>query len=330
MSIEQKIAELLAESKAAALEQQVADTQEEDTLVEEEVEAVAEEAVKPTTPPANPDNAKNNVDKQDLGGTSKTKNKANEDEEAAEASHLPIKGVKEDIDALMNGEELSEEFRTKATTIFEAAVMNRVKAEVTRIEEEYATKLDEEVAKIAEGLVEKVDGYLDYVVEQWMAQNEIALEHGMKSEILEGFVAGLKGLFEEHYIEIPEEKFDVLGSMESKVEELEAKLNEQVAANVELNKTIGELKRNEIVEGACEGLTDTEVEKLKGLAEELSYEDADTFKSKVQTIRENYFTTKQQAEVTSVVTDEPVETLTEEKKIDPVMAKYLSALNRKS
>ncbi len=328
MSIEQKIAEILAESKAAALEQQVADTQEEN-LVEEEVEAVAEEAVKPTTPPANPDNARNNVDTEKAaeGGTSKTKNKVNQDEEAAEASNLPIKGVKEDIDALMNGEELSEEFRAKATTIYEAAVTTRVKAEVARIEEEYAAKLEEEAAQIAEGLVEKVDGYLDYVVEQWIAQNELALEHGMKSEILEGFVAGLKGLFEEHYIDIPEEKFDVLGSMESKVEELEAKLNEQVATNVELNKTIGELKRNEIVETACEGLTDTEVEKLKGLAEELSYEDADTFKSKVQTIRENYFTTKQQAEVTSVVTDEPVETLTEEKKIDPTMAKYLSALN---
>jgi hypothetical protein len=326
MSIEQKIAEILAESKAAALEQQVADTQE---TVVEEVEEVAEEAVKPTTPPANPDNARNNVDTEKAaeGGTSKTKNKVNQDEEAAEASHLPIKGVKEDIDALMNGEELSEEFRVKATTIYEAAVTTRVKAEVARIEEEYATKLEEEVAGIAEGLVEKVDGYLDYVVEQWIAQNELALEHGMKSEILEGFVAGLKGLFEEHYIDIPEEKFDVLGSMESKVEELEAKLNEQVATNVELNKTIGELQRNEIVESACEGLTDTEVEKLKGLAEELSYEDSDTFKSKVQTIRENYFTTKQQAEVTSVVTDEPVETLTEEKKIDPTMAKYLSALN---
>jgi hypothetical protein len=327
MSIEQKIAEILAESKAAALEQQVADTQE---TVVEEVEEVAEEAVKPTTPPANPDNARNNVDTEKAaeGGTSKTKNKVNQDEEAAEASHLPIKGVKEDIDALMNGEELSEEFRVKATTIYEAAVTTRVKAEVARIEEEYATKLEEEVAGIAEGLVEKVDGYLDYVVEQWIAQNELALEHGMKSEILEGFVAGLKGLFEEHYIDIPEEKFDVVGVMESTIEELETKLNEQVAANVELNKTVGEMKRSEIVEAACEGLSDTEVEKFKGLAEELAYEDVETFTTKVQTIRESYFTTKAQADVTSVVTDTPVETLVEEKKIDPTMAQYLAAINQ--
>ena len=330
MSIEQKIAEILAESKAAALEQQVADTQEEN-LVEEEVEAVAEEAVKPTTPPANPDNARNNVDKEKAaeGGTSKTKNKVNQDEEAAEASNLPIKGVKEDIDALMNGEELSEEFRAKATTIYEAAVMTRVNAEVARIEEEFNTKLQEATEQVKEGLVEQVDGYLDYVVEQWIAQNEIALEHGMKSEILEGFVSGLKGLFEEHYIDIPEEKFDVLGSLEEQVEQLEAKLNEQLAANVELNKTVGSMKRSEIVAEAAEGLTDTEVEKFAGLAEELSYEDQESFKTKVQTIRENYFTTKAQADVKSVVTDTPVDSLVEEKKLNPTMNAYVSMLNRK-
>ena len=325
MSLEQKIAELLAESKAAQLSEQVADVAE--VIAEEEV--VAEEAATPTNAPANPDNARNNVDDEDEAtkGTSKTKNVVNKDEAAPEASNL--KGVKEDIDALMNGEELSEEFRTKATTIYEAAVMNRVKTEVARIEEEFAAKLEESVAQNQEGLVEKVDGYLSYIAEEWMTQNEIALEHGMKSEILEGFVAGLKGLFEEHYIDIPEEKFDVLGSMESKIEELETKLNEQLASNVELNKVIAESQRAEIITTACEGLTDTQVEKLKGLAEELSYEDAATFNTKVTTIRENYFTTKAQAEVTSVVTDAPVETLTEEKKIDPQMAKYLSALNRK-
>jgi hypothetical protein len=150
----------------------------------------------------------------------------------------------------------------------------------------------------------------------------------MKSEILEGFVAGLKGLFEEHYIDIPEEKFDVVGVMESTIEELETKLNEQVAANVELNKTVGEMKRNEIVETACEGLSDTEVEKFKGLAEELVYEDVATFTTKVQTIRESYFTTKAQSDVASVVTDSPVEMLAEEKKLDPAMAKYLEAINQ--
>jgi len=319
MSIEQKIAELLAESKAAQLSEQV------EEIVEDEI---AEEAVKPTNAPMNPDSDRNNAvtSKAAEGGTSKTKNKVNQDEEAPEASHIAGK-IKEDIDALMNGEELSEEFRTKATTIFEAAVMTRVNEEVARIEEEFNAKLEEAVAKNQEGLVEKVDGYLDYVVEQWIAQNEIALEHGMKSEIVEGFVNGLKGLFEEHYIDIPEEKFDVVESMENQVAELQAKLDEQLASNVEMAKSINEMKRGQVIDEACEGLSDTEVEKLKGLAEELSYEDVDTFKSKVQTIRENYFTTKAQADVKSVVTDAPVETLTEDKKIDPTMAKYLSALN---
>ena len=324
MSIEQKIAQILAESKAA---EQAANALEENEIVAEEV--VEEEAVKPAAEVANPDNAKNNVQdqKEAEGGTSKKPNRATQGASAPEASHL--KGVKEDVDALLNGEELSEEFRQKAETIFEAAVMTRVKTEVSRIEEEFDTKLQEATEQVKEGLVEQVNGYLDYVVEQWIAQNEIALEHGMKSEILEGFVSGLKGLFEEHYIDIPEEKFDVLGSLEEQVEQLEAKLNEQVATNVEMKKTLGEMKRAEIVAEAAAGLTDTEVEKLQGLAEELSFEDADSFKNKVQTIRENYFVTKAQADVKSVVTDTPVDTLVEEKKLNPTMNAYLTMLDRK-
>ena len=162
-----------------------------------------------------------------------------------------------------------------------------------------------------------------------IGQDGIALEHGMKSEILEGFVSGLKGLFEEHYIDVPEEKFDVLASMEEQVEQLTAKLDETVAANVEMKKSLAEAKRLEIVQEAAAGLTDTEVEKFAGLAEELSFEDADSFKSKVQTIRENYFSTKAQADVASVVTDTPVESLVEEKKLDPTMNAYLTMLNRK-
>ena len=324
MSIEQKIAQILAESKAAEEAKLVSEDEE---IVAEEV--VEEEAVKPAAEVANPDNAKNNVqdEKEAEGGTSKKANAATKDASAPEASH--IAGMKEDIDALMNGEELSEEFKQKATTIYEAAVMNRVKQEVARIEEEFEGKLAEQVESIKEGLVEQVDGYLDYVVEQWIAQNEIALEHGMKSEILEGFVSGLKGLFEEHYIDIPEEKFDVLASMEEQIEQLSAKLDETVASNVEMKKSLSEMKRVEIIKTVSEGLTDTEVEKFTGLAEELSYEDEESFKTKVQTIRENYFVTKAQADGTSVVTDTPVESLTEEKKVDPQMAAYLSILNRK-
>ena len=162
-----------------------------------------------------------------------------------------------------------------------------------------------------------------------MTQNEIALERGMKSDILEGFIGGLKNLFEEHYIDIPEEKFDVLGEMESKIDELEAKLNEQVAANIELSKTLAESNRAEIVKTVSEGLTDTETEKFMSLVEELSYEDQASFETKVKTIRENYFTTKATT-VSSVVTDAPVEALTEEKKVtlDPAMSAYAAQLNK--
>lgn len=232
------------------------------------------------------------------------------------------------MDALFGGEELSEEFKDKATTIYEAAVMSRVKEEVARIEEEFAAKLEEATAEKIEGLVEQVDGYLGYIAEQWIAQNELALEHGIKSEIVESFITGMKGLFEEHYIDVPEEKYDVLGEMETKISALEAKLNEQVEANVALSKTLAESARAEIVREQAAGLSATETEKFQGLVEELSFEDAETFATKVKTIRESYFTNKS-ATVKSVVTDTPVESLTEEvKKVDPAMARYMAALTK--
>ena len=290
MSIEQKIAEMLAESKgqiAEELEDEVAA----DEVAEEDEVAADEVAV---------------------------------EEVAEEVSTLDIK---EDVAALVNGEDLSEEFKAKAATIFEAAIVNRVKQEVAKLEEEFEERLEEAAAKNQEGLVEKVDGYLNYVVETWIAQNEIALERGMKSEILENFVSGLKGLFEESYIDIPEERFDVVGQMEETIDELQAKLDEQVAANVEMNNYIAENARTEIVREACEGLTDTEVEKFTGLVEELSFEDVNTFETKVQTIRENYFTTKVTNKlVESVVSNDPVQ-LAEEKVLAPQMKSYMTALN---
>ena len=186
----------------------------------------------------------------------------------------------------------------------------------------------EAIAKNQEGLVEKVDGYLSYVAEQWIAQNEIALESGMKSEILESFVKGMKGLFEEHYIDVPEEKFDVLASLEETVLDLQAKLDEQVATNVELSKVINEATRESIIDDASEGLAETDKEKFFGLAEELAFEDVESFEKKVQTIRENYFTNKVTSTIVeSVVTDTPVESLTEEKAVDPSIKRYMSALN---
>ena len=338
MSIEQKIAEILAESKQLdefkvsgkeggmdpGTHGAVAGNQ---AVIRDASNNVPNGGETP-----NADNAKNNVDNEDeaANATSQKSNPATAKAVAGDQAVIRTgTSVKEDVDALLNGEELSEEFRAKAETIFEAAVMTRVKSEVARIEEEFESKLAEAVAKNTEGIVEQVDGYLGYIAEQWMTQNEIALERGMKSDILEGFIGGLKNLFEEHYIDIPEEKFDVLGEMESKIDELEAKLNEQVAANIELSKTLAESNRAEIVKTVSEGLTDTETEKFMSLVEELSYEDQASFETKVKTIRENYFTTKA-ATVSSVVTDAPVEALTEEvsKKLDPAMSAYAAQLNK--
>ena len=347
MSIEQKIAELLAESrKTQELEEERvkpngAETGSKDVTANatagDQTNPSKGNAVEPTDGEANPDNARNNVKSQDAAeeGTEKKTNPANSSAVDAEKSGASVKGtnavkgMKEDMDALFTGEELSEEFKDKATTIFESAVMVRVKEEVARLEEEYATKLEEEVAQSIEGLVEQVDGYLGYIAEQWIANNELALEHGIKSEIVESFITGMKGLFEEHYIDVPEEKYDVLGEMEQTIASLEAKLNEQVEANVEMSKTLAESARAQIVSEAAEGLSDVESEKFQGLVEELSFEDAETFATKVKTIRESYFTTKPAA-VASVVTDAPVENLSEEavKKVDPSMARYLSALNK--
>lgn len=330
MSIEQKIAEIiLAESKAKDIQEDV-----EIVAAEETTEDVVAEATYINDPSdggeENQANKKNNVDKQEIGGKAKATNANNKDEEAPEARPAAL-SMKEDIAALTDGEELTEEFKQKAATIFEAAVMNRVKQEVAKLDEAYEVKLSEQVEQIKEGLVEKVDGYLDYVVEQWMEQNEIALERGMKSEILEGFVGGLKSLFEEHYIDIPDEKFDVLGALEEEVEWLKSKLDEQLSSNVELNKELSGYQISQIKADLSEGLAETDKEKFHALVEELEFDGVETFKKKAQTIRESYFTNKATTKtvVESVVTDAPV-SLNEEapaKAIAPTIKGYLSALD---
>jgi hypothetical protein len=305
MSIEQKIATLLEESKKLQAEEQKIEG-----LTEEEFKALSEEE-------------QSQYELDEASSCYKKKAMKEEAEEVKE-EELTV-DVSEDVAALINGEELTEEFKTKAATIFEAAVVTRVKAEIAKIEEEFDTKLAEQVESIKEGLVEKVDGYLNYVVEQWMTDNELALENGMKTEIMESFVAGMKGLFEQHYIDVPAEKLDVLGDLQEEAESTKAKLDEQLAANVELTKQINEMKRVAEIAQFSGDMADTDAEKFKGLAEELAFEDAESFKTKLQTIKENYFGKKVSTTVESVVTDEPV-LLDEEKKIDPVMAGYLKAL----
>lgn len=274
----------------------------------------------------NPDNKKAyEADTKDVeNSTSKKANPATKNAVAAEPSHLKSK-MQEDIDALISGEELTEEFKEKAATIFEAAVLSRVKDATVQLEKEFDSQLSEAVEQSVGVIVEHVDGYLAYIAEQWMKENEIALEVGMKSEILEGFISGLKTLFAEHYIEVPDEKFDVLSSLEEKSKSLESKLNEQMEVNVKLKKTLNEMKRSEIISEIGKGLVDTDADKFKNLVEELSYEDSESFKSKVTTIKENYFKASPKV-VNSVVTDTPVGSSTEPGSADQEVAAIARAM----
>lgn len=200
------------------------------------------------------------------------------------------KSMKEDIDALMSGENLSEEFVQKATTIFEAAVLSRAEAVIAEAEEELQEQFQIAVEEVKEELAAKVDDYLNYMVQEWVTENELAIEKGLRSEIVEDFIEGLKGLFEQHYIDIPVEKVDVVEGLTAKVEELEAELNEQINASVQLTKELNESKKIEAIYTACEGLTQTQVEKLKSLAEGVDFTSGDEFAGKLETLKESYFT----------------------------------------
>ena len=209
--------------------------------------------------------------------------------------------VKEHIDALTSGEsDLSEEFKQKAATIFEAAITSKVKAISEEMQADYNKKFDEEVSKAKTDLVEKVDAYMNYVVNEWMKENELAIEKGIKGEIAEDFINGLKKLFEDHYIDVPDEKYDVLEDQASKIEELEKKLNEQISKNVEMNKENSSLKRTDIIAEVASDLADTSKEKFTKLTEEVEYSNEEDFTSKVKTIKESYFGKKEEAKTSEI------------------------------
>jgi len=198
------------------------------------------------------------------------------------------KGLKEDIDALLQGEDLSEEFVSKATTIFEAAVMSRVEEIAEEVESQLHEQFEQAVEELKEDFAAKIDDYLNYMVEEWMKENELAIESGLRAEIVEDFIGGLKNLFAEHYIDIPEEKVDVVQEMADKVEELEAKLNEEISRSIEFKKEINEHKKVQAVQAVCEGLTQTQVEKLKSLAESVEFTTEEDFTEKLSTLKEAY------------------------------------------
>ena len=246
-----------------------------------------------------------------------------EDKAESEEDSLDIKS---DVDALIGDSDLSEEFKQKAATIFEAAIKSKVKAESKRLEGEYETKLQENTESHKAEMVEKVDSYLNYVVEEWMKENQIAIERGIKGEIAEDFIGGLKKLFEDHYIDVPDDKYNVLEDQASKIEELEKKLNESIDKNVELNKANGELKRQDIIDETSEDLADTAKEKFNKLAEEVEYSNENDFRTKVSTIKESYFgkkEVKQNDEIDNVAAGE-----SSNEDLSNAMAAYAAAISK--
>jgi len=208
-----------------------------------------------------------------------------EDEEEVEEEY----NIEEDVNALLAGEELSEEFQEKARTIFEAAIRSKVVEIKEALEEQYAEALAEEVEEIKTELAERVDAYLEYVAGEWMEENALTIEQGLKTEMTESFLQGMKGLFEEHYVSIPEEKYDVLESMVEKLDEMETKLNEQIEKNVSLHKRLAESAAVGIFEQVAVGLADTQRDKLASLAESVEFESEEEYREKLETLKESYF-----------------------------------------
>ena len=231
------------------------------------------------------------------------------------------------------GEDLSEEFKSKATAIFEAAVIARVNHEMERIAEQLESKYEEDFAELREGMVDKIDSYLNYVVEQWMESNELAIESGLRTEIAEDFISGLKNLFKEHYVDVPEEKYDVIGELQAKAEDLEQKLDEAINTNVELSSELIKLTRKSILEDLSKDLADTETAKLHKLVEGIAFDDVDIYSEKVRVIKENYFP-KSKATITEATTSqtlvEDTSDVTENTLVEStgIVAAYAQALSR--
>ena len=238
--------------------------------------------------------------------------------------------VEADVAALLEGEELSEEFQSKAKTIFETAIKTKVAEIKEELQESYATALVEELDKIKAGLTERVDGYLEYVADEWVQENAIQVEAGLKTEMTESFLEGMKSLFEEHYVTIPEEKYDVLNSMVDKLDEMESKLNEQIDRNVALNRRLAESNADGVFTAVAEGLADTQKEKLATLAENVEFESETDYREKLVTLKESYFPSKTSApKSTSENLSEEVSTdevISEE--TTPRMQAYLNVLSR--
>ena len=251
-----------------------------------------------------------------------------EEEVVAEAPEFTEINIDEDVEALLGEEELSEEFKEKAKTIFEAALTSKVGELKEALEARYETALLEEVAEIKSALTERVDSYLEYVSQEWMTENQLAVEEGLKTEMTESFLTGMKSLFEEHYVSIPEDKYDVLESMVEKLDDMETKLNEQIEKNVSLNKRLSESVADGIFESVSEGLAATQKDKLASLAESVEFESEDQYREKLETLKEAYFAKKASSTAKTETLSEGVSNGHES--YSPSMAAYIRSLGSTS
>ena len=247
-----------------------------------------------------------------------------EDAKAEIEEKIKSISVKEDVEALVAGEDLSEEFKEKAATIFEAAVKSKVRDEIERITGESKTEKDEQIETFKDELTEKVDTYLNYVVDEWTKENELAIERGLKGEIAEDFISGLKQLFEDHYIDVPDEKYDVLEAQSEKISELEGKLNEAIQKNVSFKDSNSKLVREQVISDVSEDLADTEIEKFKSLTNDIDFTDEESFREKLDTLKDSYFP---KIVVDDTYDDENGGTAQDVDTTD-TMKKYLSAISR--
>jgi len=250
-----------------------------------------------------------------------------EDQKAEIDERIKNISVKEDMEALMSSDDtLSEEFKLKAATIFEAAVKSKIRSEIARIDEQIHSEKEVEMDTFKEEIAEKVDTYLNYVVEEWTKENELAIERGLKGEIAEDFISGLKQLFEDHYIDVPDEKYNVLEAQSEKISELEEKLNEAIQKSVDLSSFNSTLVREQVISEVSEDLADTEIEKFKSLTQDVDFGDEDSFREKLNTLKESYFP-KAQTSSDTAIDDEDGSTAQDVDTTD-AMKTYMSAISR--
>ena len=266
--------------------------------------------------------------KKAMEGEHEEENEVDEVKKEAIEKRVKEVDVAEHVEALVNGEgDLSEEFKRKAATVFEAAVKSKIRTEIERLENEYEEKLKEGVESATEEMTDKVDTYLNYVTEEWMKENELAIERGLKGEIAEDFISGLKQLFEDHYIDIPDEKYDVLEAQSEKISELESKLSETIERNVSLKNNNASLVKEQVISEVSDDLAETEIEKFKSLVDDVDYADEESYREKLGTLKESYFPKTSITETTETVDDVDTGTA-QDIDLTPSMDAYMSAIGR--